>query len=59
MAYATVWHWASTRTPFGEHRPADWTTIEDEYEQIDSNWRIANRLVTPVAGQVATGFRQV
>ncbi|MCK9895454.1 nuclear transport factor 2 family protein [Frankia sp. AgB32] len=56
--YATVWHWAVTRTLAGRHRPADWTTIglvEDTYRQDDGQWLIASRLVTPAAGLVATG----
>ncbi|GIO15661.1 hypothetical protein J19TS2_52160 [Cohnella xylanilytica] len=58
LAYATVWHWASTHTESGAHRPADWTTIgyiEDDYERFEGDWLIAKRLVTPVAGLVAAG----
>lgn len=57
-AYATVWHWAAVKTARGEHRPADWTTIglvEDEYQEHEGRWLIRNRLITPVAGLVATG----
>lgn len=56
--YATVWHWARTRTPSGQHRPADWTTIgriEDDYARIGGRWLITRRLVSPAAGLVATG----
>ncbi|GHE76785.1 hypothetical protein GCM10017786_02460 [Amycolatopsis deserti] len=56
--YATVWHWAATRTASGEHRPADWTTIgriEDDYEEAGDRWLIARRHVSPAAGLVATG----
>lgn len=56
--YATVWHWASTRTPSGAHRPADWTTIgriEDDYARIGGRWLITRRHVSPAAGLVATG----
>lgn len=56
--YATVWHWAATRTPGGFHRPADWTTIgrvEDDYALIDGRWLITRRRVSPAAGLVATG----
>ncbi|MCD0450921.1 nuclear transport factor 2 family protein [Actinocorallia sp. API 0066] len=56
--YATVWHWAATRTPSGRHRPADWTTVgrvEDDYARIDGKWLITRRRVSPAAGLVATG----
>ncbi|CAO5258172.1 nuclear transport factor 2 family protein [Frankia sp. AgKG'84/4] len=56
--YATVWHWAATRTVSGRHRPADWTTIglvEDTYRQDGGQWLIARRRVSPAAGLVATG----
>ncbi|MCW2881052.1 MAG: hypothetical protein JWQ95_5152 [Sphaerisporangium sp.] len=56
--HATVWHWAAVRTPTGQDRPADWTTIglvEDDYRQFDGQWLIARRLITPAAGLVATG----
>ena len=57
-AYATVWHWAATRTPQGGHRPADWTVVglvQDEFELEGGEWLISRRYVAPVAGLVATG----
>jgi hypothetical protein len=57
-AYATVWHWAASRTTSGQHRPADWTVVglvEDDFEQVDGEWLISRRYVSPVAGLVATG----
>ncbi|WP_462186710.1 MULTISPECIES: nuclear transport factor 2 family protein [unclassified Frankia] len=56
--YATVWHWAATRDFGGRPRPADWTTIglvEDVYRCEGGQWLIADRLITPAAGLVATG----
>lgn len=56
--YATVWHWAATRTLAGQRRPADWTTIglvEDDYRNYHGRWLIARRLITPAAGLVAIG----
>ncbi|XVQ06329.1 nuclear transport factor 2 family protein [Spirillospora sp. CA-255316] len=57
-AYATVYHWAATRTPLGEHRPADWTVVglvQDTFAQEDGRWLISRRHVEPVAGLVAVG----
>lgn len=58
-AYATVYHWAATRTALGHHRPADWTAIglvHDQFAQQDGRWLISRRHVEPVAGLVAIGI---
>lgn len=58
QAYATVWHWNTTRTPDGRPRPADWTVVglaEDDFEQEDGRRLISRRHVAPVAGLVAAG----
>jgi hypothetical protein len=57
-AYATVWHWMATRTPRGQHRPADWTVVglvRDRFAREDGRWLIDHRHVAPVAGLVAAG----
>ncbi|MGY2011469.1 nuclear transport factor 2 family protein [Nocardia gipuzkoensis] len=57
-AYATVWHWFTTRDSADSNRPADWTTIglvQDKFEKYDGEWLISHRDVRPVAGRVAAG----
>ncbi|MEA3528006.1 nuclear transport factor 2 family protein [Nocardia implantans] len=57
-AYATVWHWSTTRESADPNRPADWTTIglvQDRYQKYDGEWLISHRDVRPVAGRVAAG----
>ncbi|MGW4125050.1 nuclear transport factor 2 family protein [Nocardia sp. NPDC004711] len=57
-AYATVWHWSSTRAYADYDRPADWIVIglvQDQFEKYDGEWLISHRDVRPVAGRTAAG----
>jgi len=58
FSYVTSWQWFIANADDGDLRPADFATIgysEDDFECVEGQWLISNRVVKPVAGLTVVG----